>query len=174
MSEKKGYVIFIPSGNADSAEIWETVLHRKLSAEGYVTSILSVPQKSKGKVALPSEITDTVNGNPGEQTVLVGVTVSARIVLDIMIDDPSRISAGILISPDFYEELKYRLSRIELPLLICNGANDSEKYLKAGRKYHDLIEGSSLSVLRKSGHLPHRDNPERFFLTLKKFLDDEL
>ncbi|MCL4335120.1 MAG: alpha/beta hydrolase [Candidatus Thermoplasmatota archaeon] len=104
--------------------------------------------------------------------VILGLPEHSERVMSMMIN--FNVNAAVSVSPDFNPELKYRLSRIESPLMIVNGSDDEERFLKSGRMYHDYIENSTLKVLKKCGHFPYRDRKESFFLTLKRFLEDAL
>ena len=104
--------------------------------------------------------------------VILGLPEHSERVMSMMMN--FNVNAAVSVSPDFNPELKYRLSRIESPLMIVNGSDDEERFLKSGRMYHDYIENSTLKVLKKCGHFPYRDRKESFFLTLKRFLEDAL
>lgn len=173
MIMKKGVAILIPSSRGASEEFIESELHRKITQKGFVTLI---PNKtdSTGTSELIQDIVEILSAQKEDSTILFGASDAALTVISLMIEQHPSISAGIAVSPPFSEEFTHLLSRIEKPLLIVNGSDDDESSLRDGRKYHDLIEGSVLRVLRKTGHYPHIEKTERFFITLDKFLQDEL
>lgn len=110
----------------------------------------------------------------GYHDILLGLPDHSVSVMNIMIEDGQKVDAGIAVSPEFIQDIKFKLSRIERPVLLINGSNDHESCMKAGRMYHDYVEHSILRIIRRCGHDPPAQCPEAFFLTLRRFLDDVL
>ncbi|GEM_PF-4534747 len=90
----------------------------------------------------------------------------------LTIPDP-RIAGAVLISPHFPDSLRTKLSRIEVPVLIINGADDTFAAKMEGMKLHDLIENSSYRTIKGCGRSPYVEQPLRFLIYLDKFLSDE-
>ncbi len=165
----KGIFILIPSGTSGPSEFMDSGLHRKITGEGYVTMVPNSVEPEE----MHEEIQQIMARQKPSSVFLFGASEAGLEVIRLMIDDSDGLKGGIAVSPPFAEELRYKLSRIEKPLLVVNGSDDAEYYLKSGRSYHDLVEGSRHRVLKGGGHMPHVSTAERFFLLLKKFLDDE-
>jgi pimeloyl-ACP methyl ester carboxylesterase len=58
-----------------------------------------------------------------------------------------------------------------LPTLIVWGRRDGVIPLRHARVARDAIPGSRLEIFDRSGHFPHRDEPERFAAVVEDFLD---
>jgi pimeloyl-ACP methyl ester carboxylesterase len=73
------------------------------------------------------------------------------------------ITAKLAWQPRFYNpDLRKWLHRIQVPCAIVWGANDKlfpEPYAHA---YHELIPGSTLTVIPECGHLPHQEKTDAF------------
>lgn len=69
------------------------------------------------------------------------------------------------------------LDRLEVagrfPTLIVWGARDRIVPVRQGRRVHELIPHTYLAVFERSGHFPHRDDPERFVAAIDEFLARE-
>lgn len=174
MSLSGRVAILIPCEIGFDEEFIKSGLKQRLVREGVEVMIPDFTGKDRDWKTIPAEIREMLPDQEEDSVILFGASSAAIHVLNILISGHPAVSAGCIVSPPFIDELLYLLSRIEKPLLIVNGSEDSEEYLKAGRKYHDLIEGSTNRVIRNTGHLPHVDNAERYFITLDKFIDDEL
>jgi pimeloyl-ACP methyl ester carboxylesterase len=57
-----------------------------------------------------------------------------------------------------------------MPTLLIWGARDAVIPIVHGRIAHDAMPGSKLEVFERSGHFPHRQEPERFLSVLRNFL----
>ncbi len=57
------------------------------------------------------------------------------------------------------------------PVLIVWGEKDSIIPVSHGRRAHELIPGSRLEVLENAGHFPHLDEPVRFVMTLRDWIE---
>jgi len=58
-----------------------------------------------------------------------------------------------------------------LPTLIIWGRRDGVIPIRHARIAHEAIPGSRLEVFDRSGHFPHRDEPERFAAVVNDFLE---
>ncbi len=59
----------------------------------------------------------------------------------------------------------------DLPLQIIWGEDDLIIPVSHARLAHKEIPGSRLEIFEKSGHMPHRDHPDRFVATVEQFID---
>ena len=59
---------------------------------------------------------------------------------------------------------------IRVPTLVLLGEVDRLVPLSVGRRYHDLIAGSDLVVVERSGHLPQEERPEATLVAIGAFL----
>jgi pimeloyl-ACP methyl ester carboxylesterase len=69
---------------------------------------------------------------------------------------------------DQTEELK----RINIPTLIVWGEKDDVSELRIGKEINTLIKNSKLIVLESLGHNAHLENPNIFYGTIKKYLEN--
>ncbi len=69
------------------------------------------------------------------------------------------------------------LDRIEaaaqIPSLIVWGEHDRIVPASQGRRVHELVPDTYLSIFRRAGHFPHRDDPARFVRVIDEFLARE-
>jgi len=59
----------------------------------------------------------------------------------------------------------------DLPVQIIWGADDLIIPVSHARLAHEEIAGSRLEIFEKSGHMPHRDHPNRFVAIVEQFID---
>lgn len=173
MTADSKIAVLIPSEIGPEREFMESGFHRRMMQAGYAVTVTSGITEGPDSEEIQKEVSEILSSQNEGTVLLFGASSAAPAVLRFMIAGNPAISAGAIVSPPFIDELLYMLSRIEKPLLIVNGSEDSEEYLRAGRKYHDLIEGSANRVIRKTGHFPHVENTERYFITLDNFIEDE-
>lgn len=60
-----------------------------------------------------------------------------------------------------------RLGELGVPVLLVTGDADTIVPTEDTRSLHELIPGSSLEVVRESGHLPHEERPSEFVDALR-------
>ncbi|MFG2206218.1 alpha/beta fold hydrolase [Streptomyces sp. NPDC048638] len=70
----------------------------------------------------------------------------------------------------FTDEVQGRYGRIDLPTLVCWGAQDSWIPLAKGRELASLIPGARLHVVEGAGHLVQEDAPAELTAALASFL----
>jgi pimeloyl-ACP methyl ester carboxylesterase len=63
------------------------------------------------------------------------------------------------------------VKRIRAPTLVITGDSDRLVPRAVAERYHDLIAGSRLVVLERTGHLPQEEQPERTVQEIVAFLD---
>ncbi len=59
----------------------------------------------------------------------------------------------------------------DLPVQIIWGGDDLIIPVSHARLAHEEIPGSRLEIFEKSGHMPHRDHPDRFVAIVEQFID---
>lgn len=68
------------------------------------------------------------------------------------------------------EDLQEYARKISVPTLLIWGDKDTNTPLSDGKRFSELIQGSTLEVLPNIGHSPHRDKPEEVAKLIKEFL----
>ena len=63
-----------------------------------------------------------------------------------------------------------RLNELEMPTLLCWGANDEIIPVKHGRRAARMIQGADLHVFEECGHWPQMEHPEKFNRLMLEFL----
>lgn len=63
-----------------------------------------------------------------------------------------------------------RLTEISIPTLVITGDTDKIVSPQDSQKVSELIEGSQLAVIPKTGHLPNEEAPEIFAKTIINFV----
>ena len=68
-------------------------------------------------------------------------------------------------------KLRHRLQRVARPTLILRGENDGLVQDWYAEAYAGLIPGAVLHTVPAAGHLPHLEQPDRFFASVLAFLN---
>ncbi|KQB34273.1 alpha/beta fold hydrolase [Acidiplasma aeolicum] len=105
-------------------------------------------------------------------TYIIAPSVSAGSALKALIDYPENIEAVIIIGGLGVDHILKELNKINKPVLILWGGNDSVVPINHGMRYHDLIASSQFIKIDGAGHCVHLDKPDIFFNTLKKYLSE--
>lgn len=74
------------------------------------------------------------------------------------------------IIPKNYEKLITKYSLIKIPILIIWGEDDKAIPLINGEKLNSLLENSHLEIIKKCGHIPHEEHPNKTFALINKFI----
>lgn len=172
MESPRILVILVPEKNGKENEYTGSGLIEKLKVNGYDVFIPESAVNGENRDNIKNEIRKTLSTRNEGSTLMLGAGKSSTLVLELMIENHDAVFAAVVVSPPFREDYLYSLSKIERPLLIINGASDTDG-IREGRKYHDYIEDSLHKVMKKAGKNPHTEIPERFFITMNKFLQDE-
>lgn len=104
---------------------------------------------------------------------IIGPSMGGAITLKTLIDFPDLVDEIIAIAPAGFEEMKGDLYRIDKPVHLVWGSADDTIDISYGRRYHDLIAGSTLTVIKGADHVPYLKKTSQFFSLMKKFLLDE-
>jgi len=75
--------------------------------------------------------------------------------------------------PDDVERMTCRYAGLTIPVLILWGEHDRIVKLWQGRKLHQEIAGSRLTIIADCGHNPHEELPEKTFGLIRAFLAGE-
>jgi sigma-B regulation protein RsbQ len=70
----------------------------------------------------------------------------------------------------FFSDNRHDLSNVKTPTLILQCSDDLIAPLEVGNYLHDNIPGSSLTVLKATGHCPHVSAPEETVEAIKDYL----
>jgi pimeloyl-ACP methyl ester carboxylesterase len=82
-------------------------------------------------------------------------------------------TAHLAWNPYFHDpKLVERLHRIAAPTLLVWGSEDGLVPSVHGHRWAELVPGSRLELVERSGHLPHVEQTERFLEIVRPFLDD--
>jgi len=69
------------------------------------------------------------------------------------------------------EERVARIPTIHAPTLVITGDTDRLVPPAVAERYHELIGGSELLVMRQTGHLPHEERPDDTVAALTRWID---
>ncbi|MGH7193496.1 MAG: alpha/beta fold hydrolase, partial [Candidatus Saccharimonadales bacterium] len=61
-------------------------------------------------------------------------------------------------------------AKVEVPSLLIYASDDRAVPAEDGRRYHRLIKGSRLEVIKGAGHFVHNDQPEKVAALIEEFL----
>ena len=76
---------------------------------------------------------------------------------------------------DFFDKLSdeiHQLGKMDVPIMIVWGREDSGIPLDRGEKMHRILEGSRLEIIDDAGHVPNSERPEVFNQLALSFLLD--
>ncbi len=104
---------------------------------------------------------------------ILGPSMGGAITMRTLIDYPELVEQVIVVAPAGFEALKKDLYRIDKPVHLIWGTNDNTIDISYGRKYHDFIAGSTLTLIKGADHVPYLKKTSQFFSLIKKFLLDE-
>jgi pimeloyl-ACP methyl ester carboxylesterase len=68
------------------------------------------------------------------------------------------------------QDVQRDAASLRLPVLLIYAVNDRAVPLEYGDRYHKLIEGSRLEVIKDAGHFVHLDQPVTVAKLIKEFL----
>jgi sigma-B regulation protein RsbQ len=71
----------------------------------------------------------------------------------------------------FFSDNREDLSKLELPSLILQCSDDLIAPFEVGDYMHEKLKGSTLKVLKATGHCPHMSHPEETIAVLQEYLD---
>jgi pimeloyl-ACP methyl ester carboxylesterase len=74
--------------------------------------------------------------------------------------------------PAYIEQMQHRYGEIDIPVLVCWGADDTWVPVDRGRELAARIPGARLRILPGAGHLVQEDRPAELTAALLAFLHD--
>jgi len=74
------------------------------------------------------------------------------------------------IRPEEYEHIGEQYRRISLPALIIWGEQDVIVKQKTGRRLHEDLPASRLTIIERCGHNPHEERPAETYAAMEDFL----
>lgn len=80
------------------------------------------------------------------------------------------IKAAKKIIPDDFDSIVKQYSKIEIPVLIIWGKNDSVISSASGKKLNSSLSNSKLKIVTNCGHIPQEEKPEETFQLIRDFL----
>jgi pimeloyl-ACP methyl ester carboxylesterase len=102
---------------------------------------------------------------PGKQSVL---DICMDMALSLGPEVFERQSKALRDRPDQQQTLR----NLDIPVLILCGAEDRLCPIERHELMHDLIPGSQLVVIKKAGHMPTLEQPEKTTESLKSWLEN--
>lgn len=108
-----------------------------------------------------------------EKITIIGPSMGGAITMRTVIDYPELVSQVVVVAPAGFEAMKNELYRIDRPVHLIWGSEDDTIDISDGRRYHDFIAGSTLTVIKGADHVPYLKKTSQFFSLIKKFLVDE-
>ncbi len=95
------------------------------------------------------------------------------IALRAAIERPDLVEQAILVAPAGFSYMRSMLYKIELPVNLIWGTEDAVIDLSYGRRFHDLMGGSTLTTIKGGSHALYLDKTAQFFSLVKNLLLDE-
>jgi pimeloyl-ACP methyl ester carboxylesterase len=91
----------------------------------------------------------------------------------MMFDEASRVPPPIksAIFADVLRKPPYDLGDIDVPMLVCAGADEKWRNIASVRKVAELVPDSRFELFERSGHCITVEEPERFNQILNDFVD---
>lgn len=108
-----------------------------------------------------------------KSTTIVGPSMGGAIALKTLMDYPNIVDRVIALAPAGFDSLRKLLYKIEKPVNLVWGTEDGNIDISYGRRFHDLIAGSSLNTIKGAGHALYLDKTAQFFSLLKNLLLNE-
>lgn len=114
-----------------------------------------------------------------ERIPIIGCSLGGQVAAEMLAVTGRTFSKVILVGPSglgpiYFDDpnLPGMLSRVKTPTHIVWGANDTTVPVSAAERYRQAITGSRLTIIKRSGHNPHKDRPEEFLKVAMEFFGD--
>ena len=91
-------------------------------------------------------------------------------VFDIVNDRNKAIRIVVTAKSAVRNNLEDKISKIEAPVLLVWGRDDTITPLWVGEKFHSILPNSQLEIVDACGHAPMMEHPQRFNEVLSEFL----
>lgn len=175
--------VLLLHGMRFSSENWvEIGALRKINQWGFNVVALDYPGFGKseenemyslsrdGYAAASAFVSDFCSSVGLERVIMVGPSMGGGITIKSLIDHPELVSEVIVIAPAGFDELRTELFKIDHPVHIIWGSEDNTIDISYGRRYHDLIAGSTIHIIKGADHVPYLGKTTQFFSLIKKLL----
>ena len=162
------------------------------SLGGWITAEIAIRSTAKVKsITLVSSAGIHVKGVPkgdlflwSPEELVRNLYVNQDVVDDVLSQEPTSEELEIMVKnrvaaaryawhPRFYNpDLEKWLHRIDVPTLIIWGDQDKIFPVEYASAFKNLIPHAQTQILKDCGHVPHMDQPEAFYHSLKSFLSE--
>ena len=163
-----------------------------LSMGGWIAAEMAIRSTAKVKsIALVSSAGIHVKGVPkgdlflwSPEELVRNLYVNQDVVDDVLSQEPTSEELEFMVKnrvaaaryawhPRFYNpDLEKWLHRIDVPTLILWGDQDKIFPVEYASAFKNLIPHAQTQILKDCGHVPHMDQPEVFYHSLKSFLSE--
>ena len=163
-----------------------------LSMGGWIAAEIAIRSTTNVKsIALVSSAGIHVKGVPkgdlflwSPEELVRNLYVNQDVVDDVLSQEPTSEELEIMVKnrvaaaryawhPRFYNpDLEKWLHRIDVPTLIIWGDKDKVFPVEYASAFKNLIPHAQTQILKDCGHIPHMDQPEAFYHSLKSFLSE--
>lgn len=103
---------------------------------------------------------------PNEKSESIKKKVYGRIGSDYLVSEHMKETFKNIVGYDISSDAR----KLDIPVLLIYGTNDTSTPLEMGEKLNKLIPGSELKTVKGAGHFIHHDNPE----LVNKYIEDFL
>lgn len=171
----QGQPVILLHGARFQASTWRdlTTLDR-LGDGGYRPYALDLPGFGESpRCALPPDdvIKAFIEEEALSRPVLVGPSMSGKISLDFVLNQPEMVGGLVLIGAVGVQQRREQLHMIQVPCLILWGSRDPIAPIDAGRLLHEKIPGAELEIFDNAGHPCYLDQPDLWHETLLTFMN---
>lgn len=104
---------------------------------------------------------------------IIGPSMGGAVALRSAMDLHDLVERVIAVAPAGFSEFRSELYRIECPVDLVWGSADKVIDVSYGRRFHDLIAGSSIHIIRGGSHPLYLEKTSQFFSLIKQLLTDE-
>jgi len=174
-SNPEGYPVLLLHGARFQSATWKELdTLDRLGDGGYRAYAIDLPGfgRSPG-CALPYEriLQAFIQQESLSRPVLVGPSMSGKISLDFVLEQPELVGGLVLIGAVGVREKMEQLHTIQVPCLVLWGSKDRVAPLDSGRLLEERISGAELKIFEDAGHPCYLDQPDLWHEELLAFLD---
>ncbi|WP_315910394.1 alpha/beta fold hydrolase [Halapricum hydrolyticum] len=94
-----------------------------------------------------------------------------NLILDEGSRSPASIQGAALFGLLFLRDYRNVLSEIDVPTLVCAGADETWHSGESVKYVAELVSNAQFEIFENSGHCPMLEEPERFNRVLGNFID---
>ena len=170
----EGQDILLLHGARFEAATWKelTTLDR-LGDAGYRPYAIDLPgfgNSPRCPVAVETLLQELIQQEKLSRPVLVGPSMSGRIILDFALKQPEFVGGLILIGAVGVRKKSEQLDTIRVPCLILWGSADTVAPLDSGHLLREKIPQAELRIFDDAGHPCYLDQPDLWHQELLAFL----